>query len=159
MEHSYRVTILALLLFKVWKMTIFLARTQMSFFTGFLRKWRKKKKKQVSSSYTWKMAHAMQICNLGVLTREKWSALLPPKMKVPGTSNFYCTRGVVKIDSYCMTQSLYKWSASQDHSSLSWKLCSLHWTSRIIFLSMTFTGCGTRMRTPDSAFTNTPYAW
>lgn len=78
----------------------------MSFFTGFLRKWGEKKKKQVSSSYARKMAHVMQICNLGVLMREKWSALVPPKMKVPGTSNFYCTTGIVKIDSYCMTQSL-----------------------------------------------------
>lgn len=44
MEHSHRVTLLAPLLFKVWKMAVFLDRTQMSFLTGFPRKWKKKSK-------------------------------------------------------------------------------------------------------------------
>lgn len=155
MEHSYRVTMLALLLFKVWKTDHLLGVYPNELFNTFSRKMKKKKKKKgklppvkpengsCNANTQSEMANERRmVCN-GAIKDESsrdFKLSLHKRWRQGGLFKF------VWLD--LSTNDLFYKTAS-----LSLKPCNLHWPSSIIFLSLTFTGLRTQIRTPNRIFT------
>lgn len=134
----------------MWKMTTFLGCTQLSFLTGFSRKWRGRKGKfpglkpengschaNIQSEIANKNACNSTIKdessrNLKVLLHKGW-----------------CQNWLLKFVGLDLsTNDLFSKTRS-----LALKPCSLHWPYGIIFGSLTFIAFRTQMRTPRSIFT------
>lgn len=133
-EHLHSsIIILALLLFKVWKMIIFLDGTQMRFFTGFPRKCKKKKIRLLA------ITQENDSCNENTQFKMINRSILQwcyQRSKFQELQTWTAQRTVSKLTLYIFTtRFLYKWPVLQDHISPSFKLQNLHWIYSIIFVS------------------------
>lgn len=133
-EHLHSsIIILALLLFKVWKMIIFLDGTQMRFFTGFPRKCKKKKIRLLA------ITQENDSCNENTQFKMINRRILQwcyQRSKFQELQTWTAQRTVSKLTLYIFTtRFLYKWPVLQDHISPSFKLQNLHWIYSIIFVS------------------------